>query len=457
MRHFGVFILLIISFIPLTLAQVIEIIPDKTIPVIIAESGEPATFSLEIINNGQSDEFEIFSLAGVTLEPTAKIPISAGASATLEVKAYPNKNIREKTRGFFIFQYEVYSSLNGKVKREQLTRIVDLGEVFEISVQSLEPDTQSLIMTVRNLENRAFSNVEVRAHSLLFEDSKIVSLDPYKMTNVSLAIDNAKTRKLVAGNYDVQYTISFEGLTAQKDSTVKYLEQGSLSVEEGRSGAIVRNKIITKTNEGNVPVTAIVTERRDIITRLVTKISPQPTQVTKSGFFVIYTWEKQLAPSESLVVTTSTNYTLPLLVLLIVLLGVSSVYFFTRRPLSLSKRVSMVKTKGGEFALKITLHVRANALLSDVIITDRIPHTMKLHENYGSKPHAFNESARQISWNIAHLNTGETRVLSYIIYSKVRVVGSFSLPLAQATFVKDKTKYNVFSNKTSSASESLAD
>ena len=63
---------------------------------------------------------------------------------------------------------------------------------------------------------------------------------------------------------------------------------------------------------------------------------------------------------------------------------------------------------------------------------------MNIYERFGGeRPSRINEKAKTLEWDFDRLMAGEKRVLSYIIYSKVGVVGKFALPSAVAIYEKD--------------------
>ena len=80
---------------------------------------------------------------------------------------------------------------------------------------------------------------------------------------------------------------------------------------------------------------------------------------------------------------------------------------------------------------------------------------MQLYHQFGIKPHIIDESARKLTWQIGHLNAGETRVFSYVVYSKMRVLGNFHLPLASATCAVNGKPLHVSSNQTAFVSETI--
>lgn len=421
-------------------------ITEKNI-VILADTQEPARYIVTITNNGPTDNFEIYSLTGVEIKPEGPTRINAGETKLIEIEAYPSKKWRDQTRGFFLAEYEIYAPNGGLVKDKLKMKIMDLKELFEVSSQNILPGDTQVVVKIQNLENYTIGTMPVKIKSPFFETTQTLSLQPYQSQSITIPIDSSMGRKVVAGIYSITVEGTYKDVQATMRGEIKYLEKEGLSVSESTEGIIVRKTSIEKKNEGNIPVTATVTKELDILSRLITSYAESPTSITKKGFYVTYVWNRDLQPSESLKVTTTTNYTLPLIILIIIVGIVVLVKFYNTHSLQLQKRVHAVKTKGGEFALKVSIHVKSRAAVKDITLTDRIPHAMKLYEKFGIQPHKIHESS--VQWTIPHLNTGEERVFSYIIYSKLSMVGNFELPVAVAGFTHNGKPESVHSNKTS--------
>jgi len=425
------------------------------IPIIVAGGEKPATFTLQITNNGQTDNFEIYSLVGITIKPREQFKLETGKTTSLNIEAFPNKRLRKSTRGFVIFNYEIYSSINGVTEDKLLFKLVDLKDVFEIRPMSIKPDDEIATVAIQNRENATFNDVLFSLRSPLFTAEKTLSFKPYETLNISLPVNTEAMKKLLAGTYEATVKIAHEGVAESTTAEIKYLEKSGLSVLEDYSGVIIRKITSQKTNEGNVPIDATIVYKQNILTRLLTRFSTQPDNVSKQGLFVTYTWTEKLSPGESLAVTKTTDYTLPFIILVIIVAIVVFVKIYTMTKVTLTKRVSMVRTRGGEFALKVRLSIKAHTNIENLIITDRIPHAMKLYDNLAVKPDLVDESTRRIVWKFPRLHAGESRVLSYIIYSKIRVVGAFELPLAHASYARDGKTRQMHSNKTSFVSDTL--
>ena len=146
--------------------------------------------------------------------------------------------------------------------------------------------------------------------------------------------------------------------------------------------------------------------------------------------------------------------------IIIIILLITGLIIIIKRSIEtdllLRKHVSFIKTKGGEFALKVRVHVKAKKHADNIQIIDRLPGMTKLFERFGSKPDKIDLATGRLFFNIPHLNAGEERVFSYIIFSKVAVVGRFELPAAMAIYEKDGKTLEVNSNRAFFVSDTFA-
>ena len=116
--------------------------------------------------------------------------------------------------------------------------------------------------------------------------------------------------------------------------------------------------------------------------------------------------------------------------------------------LEVKKSISYVKTKDGQFALRVKINVKARTAVENVSITDRIPSIVKIYNKFGFiKPDKIDAKNRRLHWNIGKLFPGEERVFDYIVYAKVGVIGKFSLPGALAVYEHEGTINEVSSNQ----------
>lgn len=448
---FPVLFLILLSFVSAGL-QISKI--DKG-SVVIKELNNPAVFEFEINNTGNADYFEIYSLLGVSMSPKGTFELFPGKN-TIEVMAYPSDDLKKNT-GFLNFEYQLKGKNSGIFKDILTVKIVSLSDVLEIDPEPLRYNQSQAIVHIKNRENAHLDNLKIRLKSVFFDSEKTISLNPYEDENVTLNVNTGMLSSVLAGPYVVSAEVEYGGKKAKFSGILKYLEKEGTSVSVQNEGLIVRKKTITKINEGNIATKAKINVRKDIITRLMTVYSIEPTRIDRKGLFVYYTWEKELQPTESLIVSTTTNYTFPFLLALIIVLVALFAKIYSETALTVSKRVSFVKTKGGEFALKVRLNVKAKNHVDNVQLIDSLPGLTKLYEKFGNKPDKIDAKTKRLFWNVGRLNAGEERVYSYIIYSKMSVTGRFELPAATAVFQKEGKNMEVWSNRAFFVAETIRD
>ena len=242
--------------------------------------------------------------------------------------------------------------------------------------------------------------------------------------------------------------ITTQEAKANLEGTLEFVEKDIVTTESGTYGIVINTKTIKKTNEGNVVGNAEVTVGKNIISRLFTNFDPQPDRVDRQGFRVNYFWSKDINPGETLEFTVKTNYTLPLVLILLIIAVIIIAKQYSKTNLSLRKKVAFVRAKGGEFALKVTITVKANKYVERITIFDRLPPLVKVYERFGSEnPSRVDEKNKKIEWTFDKLEVGEIRTLSYIVYSKVGILGKFALPSAAGIYEKDGEIHETESNR----------
>ncbi|MBA7643951.1 hypothetical protein ES703_51685 [subsurface metagenome] len=252
----------------------------------------------------------------------------------------------------------------------------------------------------------------------------------------------------MAGFYTLNAKISVENEEANVEGIIKFVEKNLVTATKKDYGFIINTKITEKTNEGNVLVKSETVLKKNIISRLFTSFSPQPDIIERQGLTVYYTWEREIKPGETLKIIVKTNWLFPLLVILFIVAIVILAKQYAKTNLVLKKRVSFVRAKGGEFALKVSIFIYAKKYVERVSVIDRLPPLVKIHERFGGeKPLRINEKNKRIEWEFEKLETGETRILSYIIYSKIGVLGKFALPATTAVYEREGEVHESTSNR----------
>ena len=414
--------------------------------VVISELNNPAVFDFIIQNKNASDVFEIYSLVGVSISPREKFALAANEKKTIEIMAWPNEDLRKES-GFLNFEYEIQGEQAGILKDKLMIKIVPLSQALEISVKPILPYDENVTILVKNKENTHLQNLKIKFDSVFFLGEEYISFLPNQEVQVQIPI-NKNVDKLLAGPYIMKSEVELQKKNVEFESIIDYLEKEGISVDEKTEGFILRETTIKKINKGNTPVTAEISVKKDAISRLFTLNSPSPDSVERKGFSVVYIWQKDISPTESLEIKTTTNYTVPfIIIILIVIIGILT-RIYSQTALTLNKKVSFVRTKSGDLALKVNIRVKARRHVDKIQLVDSLPGMTKLYEKFGRLPDKVDNTSRRLFWNLPYLNAGEERVFSYIIYSRLKIVGRLELPAATAVFEHEGKTKEAWSNRT---------
>jgi len=448
-RKFIVLSVLLFGFLlilPLVSAE-LKIKKNAVVDVVIPELGMPATYDLEITNLGKGDNFKIYSLVGVNIKPEESFFIGSKQTKKLRVELYPEQTILNKP-GTFNFVYKIKSDKGEIYDDVMLIKIVNLKNAIEINCYNINLDSENAVIYAKNKVSLPFPEIEADFHSAFFDFSRNFSLDVGERKEFSVPLNKEKIKELVAGSYIITTDIKTYGVSARIEDNFRFTEKQEIATSETKSGFLISTLKVEKKNEGNLPEIVQVRVEKNVISRLFTNFNIEPSKVERRGFVVRYIFQKEIQPNETYVVKATTNWLYPLILLIFIITLIYLIKTYATTDIILRKRVSFVKTKGGEFALKVMLIVKARKFVEKIVVRDKIPPLVKVHERFGiHEPDKIDERNRRLEWNLESLQAGEERIFSYIIYSKVSPVGKFELPRAVAIFEKEGKIHESSSNR----------
>ncbi|VVB83797.1 Uncharacterised protein [uncultured archaeon] len=439
----GLFIFFIIA--PFISAINLNIEPASDDVAMIKGSSAPAIFDLRITNNGGSDNLMFYNFFGSDTFPKGTVPIGIGETKNVSIGIYPRTDLKQE--GKVIFDLYIKGQDNSQMTYQLTSDVVELNEAFEVGAEEFKPDSNKVSVYIKNLLNFNFENINAQFKSPFFNFEKTFALAPNQKQSFEIALNRNDFRDLMAGFYTLDAAINFDKLKTNVQGTMKFSEKNIVTSSENDYGIIINTNKILKVNEGNVVSESSTVLKKNIISRLFTSFNPEPDSVERKGLSVYYTWNKELKPGEQFSLSVRTNWLLPLLAILLIIAIVILVKQFSKTNLSIRKKVNFVRAKGGEFALKVSVIVTARKYVERIHVIDRLPLLAKLHERFGGEmPKKVDERSKKLEWHFDRLQAGESRILSYIIYSKVGVLGKFSLPTATAVYEKDGEVHEAESN-----------
>ncbi len=441
--------LLIISIQYASAAITIE--KETITDIVPKELSQPAKFLVTVKNTGASADYvEFYTFVDVLLSPKGAIKIDGGEEKKITLEIYPSTKLRNERTGSYTFVYYLKSQQQDPLENRLVIRILPLKDLISMDMPAmLTLDSTEIEVSIENKENASFDDASVKLKSAFIDSSKQVSLASLEKKNITFELNTEKLKNVLAGKYIAILSFAVKGASFSIEKEIELREKSNIATTEKESGNIFYHILkITKTNEGNIISDVDIIIKKNIFANTFTTFSLVPAEIEKSVAFYTYRWHSTLKPGEGLSVEITTNYILPFGILAAIALVTFLLMLFFKSPLSIRKKALRIRSKTGEFALKITLHLKAKKGISNILLRDRVPHIAELHERYGTiKPTNFDKQRKLLEWNIPEMKKGEEHVFSYVIYSRVSILGSYHISNAFASFEINGRKKQASSNR----------
>jgi len=440
-------LLIVIGLFLINFAGALDFSTEMNSNVIVKDFNNPVELTIHITGAVPGD-YNVYTLADVSLEPRGIFKITE-PKLTRKFTITPTENL--EINGLYTLTYTLNHRDVEQIDKKLVLKLVNLEDIIEIGSESIMPENGSntIEFYIKNKENVYIKNVTAKFSSVLFKTEKTFSLKPYEILNVKVEVKDNKLAQTKAGAYIIDSTWQTNEGDVEIQGNMFIGEKKGIATTEDKSGLLIQTETINKINAGNVLETVQVNLTRNIVSRLFTSFNVGPTFTEREGLTIKYLWIKDgLGPSEVYTVKATTNYVFPFLA---VVLGVFLFFGFKRfsqTKVEVIKSASHVRTKNSLFALKIKISIKATKDIENVTLIDKVPPIVKIYEKFGMlKPDKIDPESRRLHWHIGDLKAGEERIFTYVIYSKVGVVGKFSLPEALAVFEKDGKIQEVNSNR----------
>ena len=419
--------------------------------VFVVGSNQNIVVDLLIKNNDPTSQFQAYNLLGFDMNNTDKFSLNKGEQKQISFTLIPREKM--DMRGFYMLEYFIRDQKDSKSSYSIKIKVIEPKDAFEVGAEDISLDENSIKLYIENKENYSFENLTVRFTSDLFSLDKSLSFRPLEKKTFEIELNSEDIKKLVAGFYTINTEVEALGQKGVVEGKVRLVEKDLLETTNEYEGILIRKQIIEKTNNGNTILKPEVVVERSIFTRFFTLNSPKASLVEIEGTTVKYHWVNEINPGEKEVITISTNWFFPIILAGLIALIIYLIVKFARTDVVINKKVTSVRTKGGEFALRITLFVKAQNYIERLNLIERLPALVKVYPKFGGEqPIKVDEEKRKIAWTFEKMEAGEIRKITYVLYSKVGVLGRFVLPKTRAVYERNGEIKKSYSNKSFFAS-----
>ena len=437
------FILVILFFVSFVSALDMSAKLDSN--VIVRDYENSLNFTLKI-ENATNGIYNLYTLSDISISPSSIFNITEPYTEKIfTIKPTENLNVK----GYYTFTYTLNYRDFEKIDKKMTVNLVDLEDIIKIWSESISIEDETIVFYVENKENVNLTEISAKFSSILFETEELFDLGPFEIKTFVVGADLKKIKETKAGVYVIESIFNTKNGEKKIKGNLYLGEKKEISTTKDVAGFLIKSESITKINTGNILENIEIKINRNIFSRFFTSFNMEPTIINREGFFIEYIWFKEkLGPTEIFNVKAKTNYILPFFIILSLIFILLGLKRFSETHIEVKKSVSPVKTKNGEFALKIKILLKALRPVENVTIIDKVPAIVKIYRKFGlTKPDKIDPENRRIHWNIGDLDQGEERIFTYIVYSKVGVVGKFSLPETIAVFEREGKLHETSSNK----------
>ncbi|MBR9676681.1 hypothetical protein GOV04_00895 [Candidatus Woesearchaeota archaeon] len=433
----------------------------------VISPGEQAAFNVKISNNLNSrDTYTIVPprdlgwsvLTNPLTYYTTGVPVSAGSSAQLKLMIKSSEAI---TLGTYSIRIDFRSSTTEQI----------LSRIFEITVIPKKAENVTVFLDVPqivdpripltinvNLQNNKverIENVTVKIKSSYFEAEKRITLTPLGKQSLTFEQELASTTPPGKDSLLLAVAKGSKIITFEKKNYEIGQFSTFLKTDELIDKFLKPTTIINLENDGNIEKTENLVIPLGFFKDLITNVDYKSEVIRISGVRN-KVMQLTLAPGEQITITITTNYRLPIYILLIIILTVTGYYMF-RSPIIVTKKAQFVDVDTGGFhEAKILLNLknRTPKELDNVVVIEQLPRVVDVVQEYVEgtlRPSRVGKKANKtfIEWKIPKVEAHEERLIIYRIKSKLDIVGSLDIEPTRMTFFFDNSKSSTSSNKLS--------
>jgi hypothetical protein len=431
---------------------------------------ESASFDLYVVNLGRAtDSYELsFTNDGswsIETDPLAHLSgfsLDAGESKTTTVVLTPTSLLKPSK---YTFPFSVVTDSSEEQSFEFVFTL--LGDIeysgylpslnIDVDVATkLDPrDNNLLTVYITNRNQLDVTDLLIDITSNYYSTQRLTTLEPLGQLIETFDITYDYGQLPTDDLFEISVTASGKtfGPLRKEIEIISYLSLDEELIEEKE---FLKTTTTYKfTNNGNIEDTEFFTLETSFFSQLFTKTEPKTTTIKDNGKRY-YQYDMTLTPGESTSLVLTKNYrTLAAVILLIILSTIA--YYIFRSPVVAKKQAKILTMQdSGISKMKVLLHVknRTGKVIDNILVTDRIPHIAEIIKDFevGTlKPEKIIKHEKQgvlLRWTFSQLEPYEERIITYMVKTKLNIVGGFCLPSAMVKFKNKKKKFvKVYSNK----------
>ncbi|MCF7866176.1 hypothetical protein K9M18_01920 [Candidatus Woesearchaeota archaeon] len=410
--------------------------------------GETASYTLMITNlDSYSQTYTLGLSAGDApswIQTPNAVNLEAGKSTSIDLRIKPKTTT---SLGSYMLTLKIQDK-DGIEKTIGVPLILSLdaftsGYKADVALNVDVPEKQDpreklkINVLLRNRNPLDIDELIIEINSDLFSKNYNLSLGPRKeLTNEFVFELNPLTEPK---EYDLNVKIKLPSGETISEANKKLIieEYSTIDVEQqSTTNWFYTEDTISLTNNGNHERTKEIKVKAPWYQRIFLSQQPTGEVISEEGKTYVK-WNIEIKSTETKTIQLAWNYR-PLAILILIILLLIIAYFIFRSPIVLLKEAAVLKEDSeGISEIKVRLFVknRVQRKLNSITITDILPRITELitqeHAMGSLKPTKVSTTSKKgtiLYWDIDTLEPFEERIITYKIKSKLKVVGTMTLP-----------------------------
>ncbi len=432
-------VLFFISFISIKTANAQTLIIEHEAVKGDVLPNESAVFDIIIENKGGSSEevqFKFqspFTLLDWELKANpSTLKIFPRSTATSTLTLAPLFDLPSKTYGILLL---IYSPTNEDIKLQHLVTInlvdyINLLKTKFVLPNAIDSRKDAIIkLDLENKYNILLENLNVKIYTDFFETERTINLNPYEKRTETFIVKFKE--EVEAGEYPLNLLIKKdENVVTDFTDTMRIgLRSDIREAEDKKSGFLISRITLTRTNEGNEVSSETYSLELSPLRKLFTYSKPSPTTVIKGAETYTLIWNFDIAPGESQTIIATTNYVIPVVLLIVLAVILYLIITLTKKDLVVDKKVTTITNKD-ESLIRVTLNLynKSNKEIYDVKVMDTLFKLVENPQEFGTmEPKHIRKTlsnATQLIWIIPSIKPEHEVILHY----KAKARGLHKIP-----------------------------